>query len=441
MEAARDTSSKALRINLDPAPYGTFAEIGAGQEVSRWFFHVGGAAGTVAKTLCAYDKTVSDAVYGRSERYISRERLVAMLDHEAKQLLERLDASRGESTAFFVLADTVATRSHQGGNECHGWIGVRFQHAPRSPMNEILLHVSLRGATAILQQQALGVLGVNLLHGAIYQRASPDELLGALMDNLSISDLEVDVVEARGPALASFGDAKGMAVAILERGISNAVLFNERGEMDQPSSVVRKRGIVLLRSSLERENPELESMLAAGCSMLKAEAPELEHPPLPVLEFSLNSVLGSEHRDRAWTVEHARAAIKPDRATMLTRWAETYEISSYLRRYSSEPLRLLTGLDTVVQVLRHHFYQRIDGGVLEGLGRLLARNVRVYVFPMPQAVLRTRLELYDTDLEAVRFPDKPLLTLTDLSLAPPMGSLLQYLRETGWVTQVEPTPR
>ena len=173
MQIVGDTHQKALQINLDPRWYGTIAEIGAGQEVARWFFRAGGAAGTVAKTISAYDMAVSDAVYGKSGRYVSMQRLQAMLDHEFKLNLDRLDLERGDSNAFFAFADTVVARSYRGGNECHGWMGVKFQSRPHDEPSQIILHVRMLDAEAGLQQEALGIVGINLLHGAFFEFHEP----------------------------------------------------------------------------------------------------------------------------------------------------------------------------------------------------------------------------------------------------------------------------
>ena len=191
-------NDKALRINIDAARYGTFAEIGAGQEVARWFFHVGGAAGTVAKTISAYDMAVSDAIYGATGRYVSRQRLVAMLDHEWALLLERLDAKRAEKTKCFVFADTVATKSHMRQEDGHGWLGIRFQTEPRGPASEIIIHARMWDLDNVRQQEALGQLGVNLIYGAFYHSASPETLIGSLMDELTRDRMEVDMLKFSG---------------------------------------------------------------------------------------------------------------------------------------------------------------------------------------------------------------------------------------------------
>src|SRR6201996_480132 len=198
-QQSTDIHAKALAINLEASFYGTFAEIGAGQEVARWFLNVGAASGTVAEAISAYDKTVSDDRYGTGTRYVSKERLLAMLDREYQELLARLGKERGAQTRFFAFADTVATRNYAGNNEQHGWLGFRFQGTPQGAPNQILLHISLLDTTAALQQQAVGTLGVNLMYAARHQRSSPKDFLAGLYDDLSLQRVEIDVLEFRGP--------------------------------------------------------------------------------------------------------------------------------------------------------------------------------------------------------------------------------------------------
>ena len=184
IDVGEDTHQKALQINLDPRWYGTVAEIGAGQEVARWFFRVGGAAGTIAKSISAYDMAVSDAIYGEADRYVSAGRLQAMLDHEYQLNLERLSEKRGDTTSFFAFANTVVARSYKGNNECHGWMGLKFQAHPRDEPSQIILHVRMLDVEASLQQEAIGIVGINLLHGAFFQHHEPEMLLESLLDRL-----------------------------------------------------------------------------------------------------------------------------------------------------------------------------------------------------------------------------------------------------------------
>lgn len=427
-----DTNAKALRINLDPSAYGAFAEIGGGQEASRWFFRVGGAAGTVAKTMSAYDMAVSDAIYGSGERYVSRERLRSMLAHEYALLLQRLGPTRGEKTAFFAFADTVATRSFKGGNECHGWMGLRFQHAPGAPPSDILLHAALQDPTADQQQQTLGVLGVNLIFGACYLLKDLDAFLKSLLDGLSLRNVEIDVVDCRGPAFGTATDQRELAMRMLAHGLTQAVVFDEEGVMEQPSTVFRKRAVLVHRCSLKHENPELERMLDGSAALLESEGIKTEREPLRVLELCVPGT----PEDAAAEKAAVDRVFRPGRghASMLTRFRETYRVSMYIRRTSNDPIRFILGLDAVVTVLRDSFYAgRLEGGLLEGLGRLLAPNVKLYVFPMRAEVLREQLRLHDVEPAFWSAPDKPVLCADDISLAPPAGHLLEFLKSAGWV--------
>src|SRR6187551_2932932 len=233
-EEPLDTHSKALRINLDPRWYGTLAEIGAGQEVVRWFFRVGGAAGTVAKSISAYDMIVSDAIYGSGDRYVSRSRLQAMVDREFQLNVERLSDKRGDNTAFFAFADTVVARSFKGGNECHGWMGVKFQSRPRDEPSQILIHVRMLDTEASLQQEALGVVGVNLLYGAFFLHHEPELLVESLQDNVTSSRVEIDMIEFNGIEFR-YVDNRIMALKLVQLGLSGAAMFGPKGEVLQPS--------------------------------------------------------------------------------------------------------------------------------------------------------------------------------------------------------------
>src|SRR5271169_3432293 len=242
------TNQKALKINLDPLFYGTFAEIGAGQEVARWFFQVGAAAGTISKSMSAYDMAVSDAIYGRCKRYVSRERLQSMLDHVHRLNLERLRSSRGNSTAFFAVADTVAARNFQGTNECHGWMGVKYQTHPRDENSQVIIHVRMRDHENDLQQEALGIVGVNLLFAAFFYHHQPEVMVESLLDNLSTDRLEIDMIEFSGIEFRSV-DNRVMSLKLVELGLTGAAMFGPSGEVLQPSEVLRKRPVLVERGS------------------------------------------------------------------------------------------------------------------------------------------------------------------------------------------------
>ncbi|HUE37868.1 MAG TPA: hypothetical protein VMR29_00080 [Candidatus Binatia bacterium] len=241
------THDKASWINLDAARYGTFAEIGAGQEVARWFFHVGGAAGTVAKTISAYDMALSDALYGATDHYVSRKRLEAMLDRESAGLVEQLGARRGGRTAFFAFADTVAARSYSRHENGDGWLGVRFQTAPRGESSEVIIHAHLLDEDPAREQEALGVLGVNLIFGAFYH-APPELLIASLLDGLTRDRVEVDMIKLSGPAFPGIDD-RLMSLQLVEQGLTDATLLTADGEVVQRSEVLYRRPILVERGS------------------------------------------------------------------------------------------------------------------------------------------------------------------------------------------------
>src|SRR4051812_20148631 len=241
------TNKKAFQINLDAKKYGTFAEIGAGQEVARRFFQVGGAAGTVAKTMSAYDMTFSDAIYGPTDRYVGRVRLQTMLEREYDLLIERLDKKLGIHRTFFVFADTVAARSFKERNESHGWLGVRFQSQPRGQPSQIIVHVRLLDKANVEQQEALGVIGVNLLHGAFYCR-DPEKLISSLQENLAPGRIEVDMIKFSGPLFQTV-DNRLMSLQLVSQGLTDAVMFKADGETVQPAEVFYKKAILVERGS------------------------------------------------------------------------------------------------------------------------------------------------------------------------------------------------
>src|ERR1700757_2431785 len=275
------TNRKALTINLDEPKYGTFAEIGAGQEVARHFFQAGGAAGTVAKSISAYDMKFSDAIYGKSARYVSRERLGLMLDHEYELLLERLKSLRGDRSEFFVFGNTVAARNFKGTNECHGWMGIRFQAEPNAPPSDIVMHVRMWDKENVLQQQALGVIGVNLIYGAFYYLTDQNKLIQSLADNLTLDRIEVDMINFSGP-LFGHVDNRLMSLKLVEYGLTNAVLFSPKEEVLQPSEVLYKKAILVERGSFRPVTLVNADMMACALAQFLAE-PELKGVDVVVL--------------------------------------------------------------------------------------------------------------------------------------------------------------
>ena len=423
-----DVHGKALSLNLDASIYGTLAEIGAGQEVARWFLSVGAASGTVAKTISAYDKTVSDDIYGAGTRYVSKERILAMIDHEYKLLLDRLTPARGKDTCFFVFADTVAARNYQGTNEQHGWLGIRFQTAPGSQPSQMLLHINLCDSTAQSQQQAIGILGVNLVYAAFHQTSAKEAFLEGLFDELSIARIEIDVIEFGGPTFAD-QDARSWCLELLRREMAHAIVFDSEARVVEPSSVLRKRPLLVMRGSFS--HPELfdPSLFQAARQQLLAEGALFEREPAMLLEMTIHHASRLENL----AVPEMLACVQQLAArgfVIVSDYPETYLLSLYLRRHSTEPVRFILSVAATAKTMHEAFYWRLPGALLEGIGRLLATNVKLYVAPMPREAFRAALADVPGRLE-VRNSDSEHVTLDDLMPSAPNLHLVEYLRASG----------
>jgi hypothetical protein len=433
----RDAHGKALTLNLDASIYGTLAEIGAGQEVARWFLRVGAASGTVAKSISAYDKIVSDDIYGAGTRYVSKERLLAMLDYEYQHLLDRLNPARGKDTRFFVFADTVAARNYQGTNQQHGWLGIRFQTEPSSQPSQMLLHVNLCNSTAQQQQQTIGILGVNLVYAAFHQRSDIETFLAGLFDELSIARIEIDVIEFNGSGFAK-QDVRAWCLALLRRQMSHAVVFDSQEKVVEPSSVLRKRPLLVMRGSFS--HPELfdPGLFQAANQQLLAEGTPFERAPAELLEMTIHHVSGEE----TLALPEMLACIQQLTRrgfVMVTDYPETYLLSGYLRRHSTEAVRFIMGVAAAAKIMHEAFYAGLPGTLLEGIGRLLATNVKIYVASMPRAAFTAAVGDLSGTL-TVKESGKSVVTLDDLMPSIPGLHLFQYLRASGRIVALERAP-
>lgn len=432
-----ETHSRALAINLEPTSYGSFAEIGAGQEVARWFLTAGAASGTVAQTISAYDKAVSDDTYGAGTRYVSRERLLAMLDHEYKLLVERLNTERGARSRFFAFADTVATRNFKGDNDQHGWVGLRFQHEIGAQPSDILLHVNLMDPTAHQQQEALGVLGVNLLWSVFNARGSADAFLKALWDGLGIERMEVDVVHLAGPAFES-QDPRAWNLQLLRHKMAIAVVFDQKFQAVEPSSVLRKRPVVIDRGRYVTIEPFHSAMLKAGVEALKAEGIQCEREPQPMLEMTLHPAVDDDNADDATILQRVAGMITVTPA-LVTDLPQNYRLIPFLRRHTHEPIRLVSGLTQLGRLLQSQSYENLAGSQLEGMGKLFADNVKLYVYPMSREAIIAALSHASARPENVRLPQGlEMIGADDLILSSPLVHLFRYLREAGRIVPLKP---
>jgi hypothetical protein len=379
----RDTKEKALRINLDSRRYGTFAEIGAGQEVVRWFFQVGGAAGTIAKSVSAYDMTVSDAIYGRAERYVSRARIEAMLDHEHGLNLKRLKETRGATTAFFAFADTVSARSYRGTNECHGWMGVKFQSHPRDRDSRILIHVRMLDRENAAQQEALGIVGVNLLYGAFFQFHTPEELVESLLDGLSTQRIEIDMIEFSGVEFRHV-DNRLMSMKLVELGLSGAAMFGPNGKVLQPSEALYKKRLLLERGSFRPVCHAHIDMMNSARRRLDADfASEHATETVEIAELTLRNLRGDrEAVDRSDFLARADMLGAVGKTVLISDYSAFHRLASYLYQYTHARSGLVLGAGTLSELFDESAYTDLDGGILEGLGRLFRNDLTVYVYPL-----------------------------------------------------------
>jgi hypothetical protein len=427
------THQKALSINLDDKIYGAIAEIGAAQEVARWFFRVGAAAGSVAKTISAYDMQVSDEVYGKASRYVSRDRVEAMLQKEYDLLVRRLSEKRGSDTRFFAFCNTVAARNFAGTNECQGWIGLRFQTEPGGEANTIILHINMLDDTAIAQQEAVGILGVSVIYSAFFGTGGPEGNLSSLTDNLAEGRLEADLVDVSGPAFADI-DSVQTGLAIISSGLAEAVLFDRDAVQQPPTEIIRKRPAIIKRTSMRYSSAVDTAGFEAAGHKLAKDLDKSTKTPLNVTEFSINSVYAGSCDDPAEVLDHIRKLIAQHEWIMLTRLRQSYKLSRYLRRYSQQPLRFLMGISTFAMLLSDKFYVDSDDDLMQATGKLFANGVKAYVQPMSLVDVRQHLESVNVDPDWVRTTDKSdTVSMQNLSLRGPLMRLLQYVTESGFV--------
>jgi len=412
---AMSTQEKALSINLDAKRFGTFAEIGAGQEVARWFFHVGHASATVAKSMSAYDMVISDILYGATDHYVSRARLESMLEREWTQLLERLDPRRGDRTSFFVFADTVSTRSRSRNQHGQGWIGVRFQPAPRAPCSQIIIHANLLDEVPVSEQEALGILGVNLIYAAFHQH-EPEAFMKMLMDGLSRERVDIDMIKFSGPLFEKV-ENRLASLQLVELGLTDATMFTAQGEVVQPAEVLYKKPVLILRG-------RFRPITNVGLHMLNSAAerfrniPEVDCDPVILMGMTLKDLGTGSGTDRRDFLDRAEMLGALGNTVMVSNYTRFDSATTLLRRYTQNWLGFVMGVPTLQVVFDEQYYTGLPGGILEGLGRLFQGKVRLYVYPT-----RTRTG--------------EVATSKTLEVDPQLQHLLAYLRERDEIESIE----
>ena len=420
MEITRtpSTKEKALAVNLDQTIYGSFAEIGAGQETAANFFKVGSASGTIAKTMSAYDMKFSDEIYGKSKRYVSEERLMMMLNHEMELILQRL-VDRANTTRFFVFADTIETLNYHKTNQGHGWLGMRFQWEPEGPMNECVIHVLLNDNDASQQQQALGVLGVNLVYGCTYL-ANPEELMLSLTDNLASDRIEIDFFRLRGPNFSTV-DNRLMALKLVKTGLSRATMFDADGTVLQPQEALYKKNILILRGRFRPVTHVNMDMLRAGLEAFQADEQMDEESIVRISELTLHGLsdeAGIDDKDFLYRVDILGSL---GQKVLISDYRRYYSLTAYISQLTKGRIGIVLGIKSLHQLFDESYYRDLNGGILEAFGSLFKTNIRLYVYPSFQ-------------------PDgKTLFTLKDMDLPSHLDKLCSYLCETKQIVDLNPS--
>ena len=379
-ERKLSTHEKALKLNMDATVHGTIAEIGAGQEVSRWFFRVGGANGTVAKTMSAYDMAVSDAIYGPSDRYVSRMRLEAMLDHEYPLLIERLDEKRGAETKFFAFANTVTARSYTRHEDGHGWAGIRFQSSPRSTPSDIIIHVRLFDTDNEHEQEALGIIGVNLIYAANYLRDDPAKVIGSLIDDLGIKRIEVDTIKFAGPQFADI-DNRLMTLELVRQGLSEAAMFTAEGEAVQPGEILYGKPVLIVRGNFRPITNTIVDMINSAREQFSASITDGGEQPVVVTEMTLKNLSGDAGIDPKDFLARAMILESLGFNVLISSLTHYHSVAVYLSHYTHNNVGVVLGVPALLHVFEEKYYEDLDGGILEAFGRLFKARVELLVYP------------------------------------------------------------
>jgi len=381
MEGPLSVRQKALKINLGRRFYGTLSEIGAGQEVARHFFQAGGASGSIAKTISAYDMTFSDEIYGREEsgRYVCENRLKRMLNKEFNLLQTRLGSTRGKDHQFFAFANTVAAFNFQRTNESHGWMGVRFQDAPESEVSEVIIHVRMLDPQNILQQDAIGIIGVNLIYAAFFLHRYPEAFILSLLDHLDSSRIEIDFIKFSGKAFEKI-DNRLMNLFLLQQGMTDAIMFDERGEVVLPSDVLYKQNLVVVRGSYRPPTLVSFDMIKTGVTDFARVIGKPERDIVAISEITMSTLKeegNMAHEDFLARVDLLCAL---GQKVLITNYPQYYKLSNYFARFKIPNLGLVLGIYNFQQIFTEQ-YSNSEGGILAALGQLFRQGVRVFVYP------------------------------------------------------------
>ncbi|MDR0792352.1 MAG: hypothetical protein LBE82_03520 [Chitinophagaceae bacterium] len=456
MEILHDTNlgtkQKALKINLDPAIYGSFAEIGAGQDVAANFFKAGGASGTIAKTMSAYDMTFSDAIYGSllGKRYVSEERLLSMLNHEYNLLIERLGAKRADNTTFFAFSNTISALNYQKTNDAHGWMGVRFQLAPTGDYNNVIIHVKLLDNDNNLQQQAVGTLGVNLMYACFYYHPNTETFLLSLMDDLSKDRIQIDMIRFEGPDFQNV-DNRLMSLYLVKYGFTDVALFGPDGKNLQPSEVLYKKNIVIMRGRFRPLLNVQMDMYTNGLKQYMQEPDVDEKNVAPVMELTLQALIekGADENaniDEKDFLDRVDILCSFGYTVMISNFHEYYKLIAYLSKISKLTTGVVMGYPNLEYIFGEEHYKDLPGGILQSFSTLFSRKVKLYVYPTLRNntiynCLRFSLPPHLVDLYRYLIANNKIEDIThynEENLRAETNKVLQQIREgeSGWEVYV-----
>lgn len=431
------TIRKALLINLDPRFYGTFAEIGAGQEVARCFFQAGGAAGTIAKSVSAYDMQVSDSIYGKSTRYVCKDRLIKMLDYEYQAVENLLGSKRGAETCFFAFANTVAAKSYKGTDECHGWMGVRFQKTPKGPVNNILMHVRMLDKTNQNQQTALGIAGVNLLYACFYYNEAIDQFLGSLEDNVGSIRIEIDMLSFAGTDLEAY-DNRMISLKLVQKGFTHAALLAPNGAVLHPSDTLYKKNILLERGSFFPITKLNVDMIECAEAQFTQELKLAGQKPFIIFEITIKQ-LTELNQSLEDLLTRAETLMALGYNVLISDYYEYYRLIAYLKLYTREMIGITVGINLLLEIFNNVYYEHLDGGILEACGRLFKEGVKLYIYPMQVSAYK-RYVLLEKDkpsvLDSSHIEPESLLTADTLQFKEQLQGLYRYLFDSKLIVPI-----
>lgn len=377
------TLAKALEVNLDSCKYGSIVEIGAGQEVARNFFRAGAAAGTIAKTMSAYDMQVSDDIYGAEEtkRYVSRSRLIKMLDKEYDGVTNLLTEIRPKNTTFFSYAATVTAKSYLQKKEYHGWIGIRLQLYPQAAPSEIILHVRMLDNEGSAQQEALGVLGVNLIHSAFNFFTKPKKIIESLLDNIGNERIEVDMISFSGPYFEET-ENRLMNLHLVHSHLTHAIMFNPKGEVQVPSELFYKQNILLIRGTFTPVTKVHQDMVRCGQQQFN-EAENIDvKKTLVIAELTMASLTVGDKIDDADFLARVDMLNTQGYTVMISSYLRYFRLREYFRRYTKQQIGMILGISNLDLIFTENYYEGLEGGILEAFAKLFPDNTRLYIYPL-----------------------------------------------------------